>query len=170
MSETAPLNFFFLKQGLWTSGRTCKAQIWVLHWTLFSLISNTTTYRFLSLLKSAKSSRLCQLFLSRCPGVLPTGPSPLTLMIAGWPHHQHWQGHSQHKGTGQVVSRGHRLHCWGNVCVNSLCPSDATWCQEILVNTDSGNGLVLDGTKPLPEPMLTYQLSSMEFWSFASFT
>ena len=28
---------------------------------------------------------------------------------------------------------------------------------EILVNTGSGNGSVPDGTKPLPEPMLTYQ-------------
>ena len=27
----------------------------------------------------------------------------------------------------------------------------------ILVNTDSGNGLMHDGTKPLPEPMLTFQ-------------
>ena len=27
----------------------------------------------------------------------------------------------------------------------------------ILVNIDSGNGLLPDGTKPLPEPMLTYQ-------------
>ena len=27
---------------------------------------------------------------------------------------------------------------------------------EILVNTGSGNGLLPDGTKPLPEPMLTY--------------
>ena len=26
---------------------------------------------------------------------------------------------------------------------------------EILVNTGSGNGLLPDGTKPLPEPMLT---------------
>ena len=26
----------------------------------------------------------------------------------------------------------------------------------VLVNTDSGNGLLPDGTKPLPEPMLTY--------------
>ena len=30
---------------------------------------------------------------------------------------------------------------------------------EILVNTGSGNGLLLDGTKPLPEPMLTYNQS-----------
>ena len=28
---------------------------------------------------------------------------------------------------------------------------------EILVNTGSGNGLLLDDTKPLPEPMLAYQ-------------
>ena len=27
---------------------------------------------------------------------------------------------------------------------------------EILVNTGSGNGLLPDGTKPLPEPMLAY--------------
>ena len=28
--------------------------------------------------------------------------------------------------------------------------------DEIWVNIGSGNGLVPDGTKPLPEPMLTY--------------
>ena len=28
----------------------------------------------------------------------------------------------------------------------------------ILVNFGSGNGLVPDGTKPLPEPVLTYQI------------
>ena len=28
--------------------------------------------------------------------------------------------------------------------------------SEILVNTGSGNGLLPDGTKPLPEPILTY--------------
>ena len=27
---------------------------------------------------------------------------------------------------------------------------------EIWVNIGSGNGLLLDGTKPLPEPMLTF--------------
>ena len=27
---------------------------------------------------------------------------------------------------------------------------------ESSVNTDSGNGLLPDGNKPLPEPMLTY--------------
>ena len=38
-------------------------------------------------------------------------------------------------------------------------PNYAVLCfvmvSEILVNTGSGNGLVPDGTKPLPEPMLT---------------
>ena len=33
---------------------------------------------------------------------------------------------------------------------NHNCP------KEIWVNIGSGNGLVPDGTKPLPEPMLTY--------------
>ena len=36
----------------------------------------------------------------------------------------------------------------------------AYWWQmatEIWVNIGSGNGLLPDGTKPLPEPMLTYQ-------------
>ena len=28
--------------------------------------------------------------------------------------------------------------------------------SEILVNTGSGNGLLSDGNKPLPEPMLTH--------------
>ena len=32
--------------------------------------------------------------------------------------------------------------------------------SEILVNTGSCNGLLPDGTKPLPDPMLTYHLIS----------
>ena len=40
------------------------------------------------------------------------------------------------------------------VVVNSLRPSDAIWRHR--VNIGSGNGLLPDGTKPLPEPMLTY--------------
>ena len=41
--------------------------------------------------------------------------------------------------------------------INSLGPSDARhMALEILVNIDSGNGLLPDGTKPLSEPMLTY--------------
>ena len=34
---------------------------------------------------------------------------------------------------------------------------------EIWVNIGSGNGLLPDGTKPLPEPMLTYQWGSLRF-------
>ena len=36
----------------------------------------------------------------------------------------------------------------------------AQWCHmvtKIWVNIGSGNGLLPDGTKPLPEPMLTYR-------------
>ena len=36
---------------------------------------------------------------------------------------------------------------------------------EIWVNIGSGNGLLPDGTKPLPEPMLTYH-----HWSLVAFT
>ena len=40
--------------------------------------------------------------------------------------------------------------------VNSLWPSDAIWWQRSgSVNTDSSNGLLPDGTKPLPEPIST---------------
>ena len=34
---------------------------------------------------------------------------------------------------------------------------------DIWVNIGSGNGLLPDGTKPLPEPMLTYQQSFVAF-------
>ena len=41
--------------------------------------------------------------------------------------------------------------------INSLRLSDATYMVSgILVNIGSGNGLLPDSTKPLPEPMLTY--------------
>ena len=33
---------------------------------------------------------------------------------------------------------------------------------QVCVNTGSGNGLVPDGTKPLPDPMLTYQYGHQE--------
>ena len=39
-------------------------------------------------------------------------------------------------------------------CINSLWPSDAIW-RQICVNIGSSNALLPDGTKPLPEPMLT---------------
>ena len=37
---------------------------------------------------------------------------------------------------------------------------------EILVKTGSGNGLVPDGTKPLPEPMLIYHQFCGILWQF----
>ena len=49
------------------------------------------------------------------------------------------------------------LHVEVSDLFNSLWPSDAIWRQEIWVNIGSGNGLLPDGTKPLPEPMLTYR-------------
>ena len=36
---------------------------------------------------------------------------------------------------------------------------------EIYVNIGTGNGLLPDGTKPLPEPMLTY-----DQWGVVAFT
>ena len=39
--------------------------------------------------------------------------------------------------------------------VYSLWPSDAMATQTY-VNISSGNGLLYDSTKPLPEPMLSY--------------
>ena len=40
---------------------------------------------------------------------------------------------------------------------------------EIWVNIGSGNGLLPDGTKPLPEPMLTYhQQDSVEITNFTA--
>ena len=48
--------------------------------------------------------------------------------------------------------------------VNSLVPGDTIWRQEIWVNYGSGNGLLLDGTKPLPEPMLTYEHEAKVLW------
>ena len=42
-----------------------------------------------------------------------------------------------------------------SVVFNSLWCSDVVW-RQIWVSIGSGNGLVSDGTKSLPEPMLTY--------------
>ena len=39
--------------------------------------------------------------------------------------------------------------------INSLWPSDTIWWQ-IWDNIGSGNGLLPDDTKPIPEPMLAY--------------
>ena len=42
------------------------------------------------------------------------------------------------------------------ICVNSLWPSDVIWHFRTWVNIGSGNGLLPDSNKPLPEPMLIY--------------
>ena len=43
-------------------------------------------------------------------------------------------------------------------------PSYAIWQQKFCVNIVSGNGLLPDGTKPLPQPMLTdHQWSPVKF-------
>ena len=49
-----------------------------------------------------------------------------------------------------VSTRVDKLTHWGLVT-----PYDVG--DEILVNTGSGNGLLPNSTKPLPETMLTYQ-------------
>ena len=52
--------------------------------------------------------------------------------------------------------------------LNSLAPSDVHMARQIYVNIGSGNGLVPDGIKPSPEPMLTvrkvHQYSSEGNW------
>ena len=59
------------------------------------------------------------------------------------------------------VSEG--LLCQIILLFNSWWPSDAIW-RQIWVNIGSGNGLLPDGTKPLPEPMLTdHQWSPVTF-------
>ena len=62
------------------------------------------------------------------------------------------------KGLGySVVKKSHDLWSDWNDQVNR----DAIW-RQIWVNISSGNGLLPDGTKPLPEPMLTeHQWSPM---------
>ena len=47
-----------------------------------------------------------------------------------------------------------RYMFWGVIQFNSLRPSDTIWWQ-IYVNIGSSNDLLPDGTKPLPQPMLT---------------
>ena len=48
------------------------------------------------------------------------------------------------------------LFVMGDIMSVSLWPSEAIWRQPIRVKIGSGNGLLPDGTKPLPKPMLTY--------------
>ena len=51
---------------------------------------------------------------------------------------------------------------------NSMWPSDTIW-RHRSVNTGSGNGLLPDGTKPLPQPMLTYHQRGSVAFSWEQF-
>ena len=51
------------------------------------------------------------------------------------------------------------------VHINSTWPSDTIWHYGNLVNIGSDNGLLPDGTKPLPEPM-----STSHPWGLMAFT
>ena len=54
--------------------------------------------------------------------------------------------------------------------VNSLATTDAIWWLRIWVNVGSGNGSLLDGTKPSPEPILTYHQLSPLVITWGNFT
>ena len=56
----------------------------------------------------------------------------------------------------QNVSHFVQVSCVTLYCVNSLRPSDAIWRHRYGSTLDQVDGLLPDGTKPLPEPMLTY--------------
>ena len=60
---------------------------------------------------------------------------------------------------GSCCHQGHQQP-WYWLCMmnkfNSLWPSDAILWKKIWVNISSGNGLLPDSTKPLPEPILNY--------------
>ena len=60
-----------------------------------------------------------------------------------WQRQQPCFIHQRHQ-TSQMVER-----------INPLAPSEAIWHHRNWVNTGSGNGMMPDGTKPLPKPMLT---------------
>ena len=61
-----------------------------------------------------------------------------------------------------VAPRHHMNQYWSTYI--SLWPSETIW-QQIWVNIGSGNGLLPDGTKPLPDPVLIDHQ-----WSLAAFT
>ena len=66
--------------------------------------------------------------------------------------------HSQYIGVSlYFVSEWCFIVFKGSLFFNSLWPNDSRHMgKEIWVNIGSGNGLLPDGTKPVPEPMLIY--------------
>ena len=65
-----------------------------------------------------------------------------------------------HHGPWSILAQAHWWHqaiTWTNLyclLINSLWPSNATWCDTSQVNIGWGNGLLADSNKPLPKPML----------------
>ena len=53
--------------------------------------------------------------------------------------------------------------------INSLWPSDATWPHKSDANTTSSNDFLPDGTKPLPELMLTNHQECLLAFSLGQF-
>ena len=64
----------------------------------------------------------------------------------------------------QIYTTGSTIFAW--TCVDSLLPSDTT---SYLVNIGSGNGLLSDGTKPLPEPMLANHQEDLVAFTWRQF-
>ena len=101
---------------------------------------------------------------------------PPELCLEVLDHSEIWQTSQQHCCQGayqiskwcyDIISKCDGIKRWWLLMMrhlNSLRPSDAIW-RHIWVNIGSGNDLLPDGTKPLPEPMLTYHQ-----WSFVVFT
>ena len=63
-----------------------------------------------------------------------------------------------------IYTTGTPIFAW--TCVDSLLPSDTT---SYLVNIGSGNGLLCDGTKPLPEPMLANHQEDLVAFTWRQF-
>ena len=91
--------------------------------------------KFISKGRIDNKSALVQVMKKKGNGLEPNGRQAITVT---WTNADpvHWQIYA--------ALRGDELTHWGLVM------------PEIWVNIGSGNGLLPDGTKPLPEPMLTY--------------
>ena len=93
--------------------------------------------------------------------------SLICIWINGWVNNREAGDLRRHRGhyDVNVMICGHHRYRW----LNTLWPNDATWRQEKWLNTGSGDGLLPDGTKPLPEPMLTchkWGLMAFIWWQF----
>ena len=91
------------------------------------------------------------------PGsVSPYGITKMQCAKQPWHFFKHKSGISVYK---HVDLSAFRKRPFSAFRYDDYQPSVAYWCRmrsEILVNTGSGNGLLPDGIKPLPKPMLSY--------------